>query len=338
MLNRRQFIIGAGAVLATATGCSRVRMKLPASGESIQAEGEGPQPFRVALLSDPHIVESDSLVAVAVNGKFSRAVAEYKPLRPDLWVVNGDIADTGKAGQLAAFKQIMGGVARPEQLLVTTGNHEFYDKAASDDEELTRFREAFGLKTPYSSRVAGGIHLVMLADEQYKTAPKNREWAWLTPEQLRWFEQVLAEHRDKFTVVCMHQPLQETVYWSHGDNDFAGCGQFTELQGILSRNPQIRLWFSGHTHMGAAIAGNASRRDGVAFVGLGSTFYQYAPSDAPEDKGDWPDGRGFRQDLGASESRLLEVWPDRVVLRARDHARQRWLAPQEITIDRSRTA
>ncbi|HWI64302.1 MAG TPA: metallophosphoesterase, partial [Symbiobacteriaceae bacterium] len=281
-MNRRQFIAGAGLVLAAATGCGRMRMKLPASGESPQREDEGPRPFRVALLSDPHTVESDSMLAVAVNGKLSRAVADYKPIRPDLWVVNGDIADTGKSAQLDAFKKIMAGVTPLEQLLVNTGNHDFYDKEASDAEELRRFREAFGLSAPYSSRVAGGIHIVMLADEQYKTAPGAREWAWLTAEQLRWFEQVLAEHRDKFTIVCLHQPLQDTVVWSYGGNDFAGCGQLKELRAITKKNPQVKLWFSGHTHMGAEVAGNAARRDGITYVGLGSTFYQFVKSDAPE--------------------------------------------------------
>ncbi|HYF92136.1 MAG TPA: metallophosphoesterase [Symbiobacteriaceae bacterium] len=335
MLNRRQFIIGAGTVLAAATGCSRVRLKLPASGESPRAEDEGPRPFRVALLSDPHTVESGALHAVAVNGKLSRAVADYKPLRPDLWVVNGDIADTGKSAQLAAFKKIMGAVAGPGQLLVNTGNHDYYDQDASDAEELQRFREAFGQEQAYSSRVAGGIHIVMLADEQYKTAPGAREWAWLTPEQLRWFEQVLEEHKDKFTVVCLHQPLQDTVVWSFGGNDFAGCGQRKELRAITKKNPQIKLWFSGHTHMGADIAGNAARLDGVVYAGLGSTFYQFVKSDEPDDQGGWPSDGGFKKDLAASHSRMLEVWPDRAVLRARDHTNQAWLDRHEIIINRS---
>jgi 3',5'-cyclic-AMP phosphodiesterase len=334
VLNRRQFLIGAGTVLIAATGCSRLRLKLPPAREIPQGEEEGPKPFRVALLSDPHTVESDSVLAVAINGKFSRAVADYKPLRPDLWLVNGDIADTGKSAQLAAFKEIMATVARPEQVLVTTGNHDFYDKEASDEEELRRFTEAFSLRTPYSSRVAGGIHFVMLASEMYKTAPGPREWAWLTEAQLTWFDQVLTEHKDLFTVVCLHQPLQDSVVWSFGGNDFGGCGQHKELRQIVKQHPQVKLWLSGHVHMGADVAGNAARRDGLTFLGLGSTFYQFVHSDAPEDQGGWPSGDGFKKDLSASQSRMMEVWPDRVVIRARDHARQVWLDEHEVTINR----
>jgi 3',5'-cyclic AMP phosphodiesterase CpdA len=329
--SRRQFLITAGTVLLAATGCARLKLPVGAS-PVVPAPDAGDRPFRVALLSDPHTQEAGSLSAVAVNGKLARAVADYKALKPDIWLCNGDIADTGTAAQHDAFKKVLSTVTRPEQMLVTTGNHEFYDKEASDGEELRRFTDAFGLQKPYSHRVAGGIHFVMLADEMYKQAPKNGDWAWLTPEQLRWFEQVLAENRDKFTVVCLHQPLQDTIVWSFGNNNFAGCGQISEIRAIVKKNPQVKLWLSGHTHMGAEIPGNIATKDGVAYVGLGSTFYQFTPSEAPEDQGGWPGGSGFRKDLSASESRFLEVWPDRVVVKARDHARQAWIDSQALTI------
>jgi 3',5'-cyclic AMP phosphodiesterase CpdA len=311
-----------------------MRLKLPSAEELPQGEEEGPRPFRVALLSDPHTVESDSALATAINGKLSRAVADYKPLRPDLWLVNGDIADTGKSAQLEAFKKVMAKVAKPDQILVNTGNHDFYDKEASDEEELRRFTAAFGLQMPYSNRVAGGIHIVMLASEMYKTAPGPREWAWLSDAQLTWFDQVLTEQKNRFTVVCLHQPLQDSVVWSFGGNDFGGCGQHKELRAILKRHPQVKLWLSGHVHMGADVAGNAARRDGVIHLGLGSTFYQFVPSDAADEQGGWPSGDGFKKDLSASQSRMMEVWPDRVVIRARDHSNQAWLNEQEVIINR----
>ncbi len=333
MLDRRQFLLGAATVLAVAAGCTRPPSQEPpqqAGGVPAAVPDEAPRPFRVALLSDPHTVAEDSNLAGAINGKLADAVADYEPLQPDLWLVNGDIADHGLASELSAFRKVMAKGTGPEQLLVNTGNHDFYDREASDEEELRRFCEAFGLETPYSHRVAGGLHFVMLATEQYKSASGPREWAWLTPEQLRWFEGVLAAHKDVLTVVCLHQPLQETVIWSHGGNDFAGCGQVAELRALLEQNPQVKLWFSGHTHMGPEIAGNVAHIDGVTYVGLGSTFYQFVPSDAPEAA----DYGGFRKDLSVNQSRMMEVWPDRLVLRARDHVRRSWMEAAELVIKR----
>lgn len=333
MLTRRQLLIGTATVIAsTAAGCSR----LPVTGISASAKPEvpaeeGPRPFRVALLSDPHTVEAGSNLAGAINGKFSKALADYKPLRPDLWLVCGDVTDGAGVAQYAAFRKLLQGAVKPEQLLVTTGNHDLYDDAATEDEQLRRFKEAFGQKTPYSNKVAGGLHFVMLADEKGKSAPGSRDWAWLTPEQLRWLEQVLAEHRDLPTVVSLHQPLQDTVVWSQGSNSFTGCGQIKELRAIMARNKQVKLWLSGHTHMGAEIKGNVVSQQGITYVGLGSTFYQFVPASGAEAKY----SGGFAKDLSGSQSRLLEVWPDRLVLRARDHVKQAWMDGLDVTIKRS---
>ena len=329
MVTRRQFLVGAGLVLATAAGC---RMKVP-TPEAQPAEPPGARPFRIALLSDTHTQDPNSIQAVAINGKLSRAVADFRPLKPDLWLCCGDVSDHGYAGELEAFRNILQTAAKPEQLAVTTGNHEFYDKEATDEVALARFREAFGLAKPYHNRVAGSVHVVMLADEQWHTAPRNREWAWLTAEQLRWFEQVLQEHREMVTVVCLHQPLQETVAWSYGGNDFAGCGQVAELKAIVKKHPQVKLWLSGHTHIPVAAEGQVVAKGGVTYAGLGSTFYQFVPSTVDEDQGGWPAAGGYRKDLSASQSRLLEVWPDRLVLRARDHASQAWIDGADVIIE-----
>ncbi|HLN60710.1 MAG TPA: metallophosphoesterase [Symbiobacteriaceae bacterium] len=331
MLTRRQMLIAAGTVLLSASGCSK--LKLPVTPAEVPAAEQGPRPYRVALLSDPHTEAKTSLTFGATGGKLSQAVADLNPLIIDQWLCCGDVANHGLPEEWEAYKSVLAKVSKPDQWLVTTGNHEFYNEA-SDQEVLQGFRKAFSLQRPYSNKVAGGVHFVMLADEQYKTAPGAREWAWVTPEQLRWFEQVLQEHRDKFTVVCLHQPLQETVLWSHGGNDFAGCGQVKQLRAILQKNPQVRLWLSGHTHLALQWEGQVVRQGGVTFACLGSTYYQFVASDAPEDQGGWPAAGGYKKDLSASQSRVMEVWPDRVVVRARDHVKQVWLDKLQFEIAR----
>jgi 3',5'-cyclic-AMP phosphodiesterase len=324
VLTRRQLLLGASTILLAATGCDKIRLPiegvLPKPAPGAHPTEQGPRPFRVALLSDPHTEATEG----AITAKLRAAVHDLDPLKIDLWLCNGDVANHGLPAEWEAYKRILSEVSTPEQWLVTTGNHEFYNEA-DDATVLKGFCQAFGLPHPYSSKVAGGIHFVMLADELYKTAPYAREWAWLTAEQVQWFDQVLAEHKDKFTVVCLHQSLQDTVLWSHGGNDFAGCGQVEELRAIIARNPQVKLWLSGHSHLALQWQGQRVQLDGVTYACLGSTFYQFVSSDAPEDQDGWPAGGGYKKDLSASQSRVMEVWPDRVVVRARDHAKQAWL-------------
>jgi len=335
MIDRRRFLSAAGtALMAVATGCARI---FPASNEPRNvpepslglppAEPGQPKPFRVALLSDVHLQPEGSSLADPVNAKLQKAVAELRGLEPDLWVTNGDIADHGASSELAAFKKVMAKVVTPDRLLVTTGNHEFYDMETTDDVSLRRFREAFGLQTPYSSRVVNGVHFAMLADEQWKTAPYNKDWCWITPEQVRWFEKVLAEHRQRFTCVFMHQPLNETVASSLGANAFGGTNMAKEIYALLKQNPQVKLWFSGHTHRALTVDNQVVKKEQTTFVALGSTIYLLMPPDQT--------GGRFKRDADASQSRVMEIYPEKVVIRARDHTAGQWLENLTVTVPRT---
>lgn len=308
MFTRRQFIVGAATALAAAAGS---RLLLPGQGEASTQTG---QPLRVALLSDTHVQSLTSPLAIPVNGKLMRAVADLRQFRPDLWLCNGDVTDHGYVGEYEAFRAIMGKAAGPGQLLVTTGNHEFYDRKATDQESLQRFRDAVPGAAPYRSRLAGPVHLVLLATERWKTAPYCPDWAWLSDEQLAWFDRVLTAHREKPTLVFLHQPLAGTVL---GTEEEGNVAQEQQLRSILHRHPQVRLWFSGHTHFPLDQPGQIVTQDRCTFVALGSTFYLIKPSG---------------KDAGASQSRLLEVFPDRVSIRVRDHARRSWFDRCEFSV------
>ena len=300
-------------------------LPLPEPGARTDANPE--RPLVIALLSDTHTQPADGYFARTINAKIGQALVDLQQFQPDLWIVDGDVTDHGLPGEYAAFGDLVrrGGIG--DRLLVSAGNHEFYAAAASDLECRRRFREAFGLPETYCNHVHGGLHFVMLADEQYKSAPRNPDWAWITPEQLRWFERVLTEHRDRFTIVSLHQPLQETVAGTWADDGFAGSGQAAELRAIWRRNPQIRLWLSGHTHYRLELAGQVDWQRRTLFAALGSTCYQYVTA-----AGAAPSGR---IDRSASQSRVLEVWSDRAVLRARDHEAGRWLDDLAVTIPRT---
>jgi hypothetical protein len=208
-------------------------------------------------------------------------------------------------------------------MLVTTGNHEFYDMQTTDDVSVKRFTDAFGQPHPYSSAVLGGIHFVMIADEQWKTATYQKDWCWITPEQLKWLDQVLEQHKALFTVLFMHQPLNETVSGSQGANAFGGTNAKQELRDLLAKHPQIKLWFSGHTHRRCEATGQVVQQGQTTFVGLGSTAYQLGT------------GAGRGRDVNACQSRLLEIYPDKVRVRTRDHAAAAWQDDLELNIARS---
>ncbi|MGE5672363.1 MAG: hypothetical protein ACM3XM_00550, partial [Mycobacterium leprae] len=62
----------------------------------------------------------------------------------------------------------------------------------------------------------------------------------------------------------------------------------------------------------------------TTFMGLGSTIYQLQQSPGH-----------FGRDTEASQSRLMEVYADRVVVRSRDHTEGRWMDELTVTIQRN---
>lgn len=337
MMNRRRFLVTATtAFLTMASGCARVVNKVRSAAEEATApayvpipapagaggKADGPRPLRVAILSDVHLQPDDG---AANNSKLVKAVADLRQLQPDLWITNGDIADHGAAAEHEAFKRIMKKAGKPEQLLMTTGNHEFYDMDTTDDVSVKRFTDAYGQPKPYSNRVVGDVHFVMIADEQWKTAPEHKDWCWITPAQLKWLDQVLTEHKEKFTIVFMHQPLNETVYGSNGANAFGGSNAAKELRALVSKHKQIKLWFSGHTHRPVQMDQQVMKQGQTTFLGLGSIAYLVQPKS----------GGGIGRDTDAAQTRYLEIFPDKVVVRACDHAARRWMDELDLTIPRA---
>lgn len=332
-MNRRRFLTTSATIIAAmAAGCARLAPQKDAAAAPPAAPAPSPlpsggapsveRPIRVAVLSDPHLQPDDS---AAINQKLVKAAQDYKSMAPDLWLVNGDIADHGVSAELEAFKRIMGKIAPADRVLATTGNHEFYDMETTDDVSVARWKQAFGVQELYTSRVFGGVHFVMLADEQWKTAPYNKDWCWITPAQIAWFDRVLTLHRDRFTVVCMHQSLNETVSGSQGEKAFGGTNMAKEIYAILGRNPQVKLWFSGHTHRKLEVAGQVVEKNGVTFMNAGSTAYLVGPKP----------GGGTGRDADASQSRMLEIYPDRVRIMVRDHTAGSWMDPLELTVARA---
>ena len=331
MIDRRSFLATSASVIAALiSGCARPvpqkAMAVPPDPVPLPAAGmpASERPIRVALMSDIHLQPEESGLAKTINVKFARAVEDLKALAPDLWVTNGDIADHGISAELEAFKRIMSKVAPADRMLVTTGNHEFYDMETTDDVSINRWKQAFGVEHPYTSRVFAGVHFVLLADEQWKTAPFNQDWCWITSEQMVWFEQVLAEHRDKTTIVFMHQPLNETVTGSQGARAFGGTNMAEQIYAIVAKNPQVKLWFSGHTHRRLDVTGQVVEKNGITFMGLGSTIYLLGPKP----------GGGSGRDTEASQSRVLEIYPDKLRVLARDHTGSRWMEELEKTVAR----
>lgn len=66
-------------------------------------------------------------------------------------------------------------------------------------------------------------------------------------EQFQWLEQLLEASKDKYVIISSHHPLED-LFNGYVPADVAPPALEDEVFNLLSRYPNVILWFSGHVH------------------------------------------------------------------------------------------
>ncbi|TCP55439.1 calcineurin-like phosphoesterase family protein [Tumebacillus sp. BK434] len=271
--------------------------------------------LQFAVFSDVHVMAEWSIDHYKSTFKFTHALRDIAPLKPDFLVINGDLSN-GRPKDLELVRKLLKANGN-FKLYPTMGNHEYYYQWEmpdwNDDRAKAVFRKTFGLGKLYYDHVEQGAHFIHLSPEQYMAKQKEiGEAAWLSDEQLRWFEKTLLGSKAP-TFVFLHQPLDRTV----GKTDRGiSAVQTRQLLAIAQKHPQV-VWFSGHSHVSITAPTEFLRQDNITFVGLGSVYQPIV---------------GMSADHFKSESRFVELYRDRIVIRDRLHHKNSFGAAYTIPI------
>jgi 3',5'-cyclic-AMP phosphodiesterase len=291
---------------------------------------------RIAILSDLHIQDpARSKVAYHYNAKAEKAIVDVLSNKPDLVLVVGDITHHGFKEEYEIAKRLFQPFRdRHIPVHVTMGNHEFYNNKVTDSQALELFMKEFELPTPYHNIVQDSVHLILLSPEFLYGREHARDWARLSADQLNWFKQVLEQHPNIPTFVFLHQPLNDTVEQSQYQDWIARTEQTEQLLAILDQHRQVKCWFSGHTHAPLENKNQVVYRHGIWFFGGSSTYYT---NDIMPKNGKRTGpflGRGFQKKINfrASQSRFVTVYPDKIVVQARDHEHKQWMKDLEYVV------
>jgi 3',5'-cyclic-AMP phosphodiesterase len=242
-MNKRRFfksILGAATVLLLALqGC----------GTSFQ-ETPGQDYHHLVVLGDPHL-PGQHLV------EKERAIEKINTWEDVALVVAvGDIcAEYGTEAEYAAARAFFDKLHKP--LFPVAGNHDYIHETpsgsgggyklgsqASQQAKLKLFRETFGLSTLFYSKQVGGYLLLFLSTDH------DSFITGMSATQLDWLHTQLARHRSTPTIIFFHGPLNGTQYkFRHYINRPNAIAQPAEtIHTLITANPQIFLWVSGHTH------------------------------------------------------------------------------------------
>ncbi|MBD0707016.1 MULTISPECIES: DUF4073 domain-containing protein [unclassified Streptomyces] len=261
--------------------------------------------------------------------------------------IAGDITPRGYDAEYAQVTAEMARHSHPRTVAWAIGNHEFYVPKWRDPDTLAQstwpngttedslFRSFYrfaGRNTVQAEHSFGGIPVLSIGTEKYMHYHDPKLWdeVWISDAQFAWLEERLAywARRRKPVMVVTHHPLPNTVSGSHNrlySNDYL---QAERLLGILGRHRDVFL-FCGHTHWDLALSDWYVRRvvpgtanpEGFSVINTGAVQTGFTD-----------DGKGGEVTVAGTFNQGLqvEVFHDRVVVKARDFAAGAWL--KQITV------
>jgi 3',5'-cyclic-AMP phosphodiesterase len=268
----------------------------------------------LVILGDPHLPGRDYT-------QKKQALATINSWNDvEMVVAVGDICVYfGTDAEYATAKEFFRGLDKP--LFPITGNHDFYYKTPSSQEDrlvegtteskkekLGLFRRTFGLSNYYYSRHVGRYLLVFLS------ADHSGFLAGISDQQLAWLRTELNNNRKTPTLIFFHAPLKGTL---RDYRPFINTPDFIAqpveaIHTILKGHPQVFLWVSGHTHTPPLEESYAS------------SINLYA--------GQVTNIHNKDMNRGTIWTNSLFLYPDKVVVKTYNHEKNTWLPQFERTI------
>ena len=205
----------------------------------------------LVILGDPHLPGQH----LAHKESVRKTINSWKDV--DLVIAVGDIcAEYGTEAEYAAARTFFAKLDKP--LAAVAGNHDvIYEtpswpggggylgaSSATREAKLKLFRETFGLAEHFYSRMIGGYLLIFLSTDHESFATGMSE------PQLGWLRAELARHPATPTIIVFHGPLQGTqhAFKQYINRPHAIAQPAETIHALITANPQVFLWVSGHTH------------------------------------------------------------------------------------------
>ncbi len=211
-----------------------------------------PSTHRLLVVGDLHY-------ETAQHERLARAQQQLIALEPDTVVSLGDQGGYSHCGTRLSFTEgydYFGGFGVPFYPLI--GNHDMEGAEFKQDKEaVAAWCEVFARARPYTAIDWGTAVGITLSQTGFRSNEGSHHEVHIDDEQFDWLVQTVAAHRDRPIFVFSHAPILGSGLRVLQDlhlkgpnaylNHYTHPEKFIEL---VQANPQIKLWFSGHNHLG----------------------------------------------------------------------------------------
>jgi len=265
------------------------------------------------------------------------ALIDLKSINPELTalVLNGDTVDLGQPEDYAKISLCLeeNSALLPKIVIKNMGNHEFYQEYGrgpnsrkSNDILIARYLDFSSRVLVYDDNWINGYHFIHMGSESTynKYVDSSTVRATISDEQILWFEEKLAEDYTpgKPIFVFLHQPLDNTVVFSHYYRYNINKDQV--IRSIFEKYPEI-IFFSSHSHHCFELPGNFyTDPSGFKCVDTSSVSRPtYIDTKEGVEK-EW---------VPSSEGVYVEVFKDKVVIKAREFKKSEWIKDAQFVIN-----
>ena len=270
---------------------------------------------------------------------------------PAFCVAPGDIADTGHAANYALAKRELAVELGDIPLYPGIGNHEYqpetFQENGKDDDLHTaqEFEAVWGRPVRYTWTAGPANEVVcIMLDQPNPFLPGQRvedKHVVFSQESLDFLDKSLTEHAEKRAIIFAHCPLHNTVLdrdpQQNLDDDSLDPFFFVEnseaVRAILAKHRNAALYISGHTHSGwgspQLVCTEMLDDHPVTHINVMSPWYTGTKASPHFREGHLEVGTDT-PDIQATFA--FHVYQDRILVRARDHKSQQWLAEWEILL------
>ncbi|HVC92296.1 MAG TPA: metallophosphoesterase [Pirellulales bacterium] len=190
----------------------------------------------------------------------------------------GDQGGYSHCGTWQSFMEgleFLTGFDRPFHTLI--GNHDLEGHAYSTDAQaVAEWCQAFALDEPYRTIDLGEALAVCLSSTRFRANTGCCHEVYLDESQVEWLRSTLAENRQRPTFIFSHAPplgsglrVLQSIHLKCPNAWLNHTDRPERFIDIVNRNPQIKLWFSGHNHLGQWYRDSLSCVNQCTFVHTG---------------------------------------------------------------------
>lgn len=175
-------------------------------------------------------------------------------------IVVGDIANSGSEREWEEANSLITNSSIINNVYYSLGNHDLY--GGSYDNQVNYFYKYSKQDSVYYKVEIDGYTHVFLGSENSDSSVD----AYISDEQLTWFDNVMKEENDKDpnkpVFVYLHQSLYNTIAGSLEGQGWNGVTQDSALRNIIEKYKQI-FFFNGHSHWDMNSKRNHYKKDNL---------------------------------------------------------------------------